>query len=176
MTEVANQNLNTHFNQSYEEFSDAIFRYCLYQTSNREKALDLTQDTFIKTWEYLSNGKKVDNLRAFLYKVAGNLVIDYRRKKKAESLDSMTEAGFDVKDEINEMAQKENVYEKDFALKVIEQLDEKYKEVLLLKFTEDMSIQEIAKIMNQSINNISVRLHRGIAQLKEIMAHHELVK
>lgn len=169
MTEEVNQNLNTSFNQSYEEFSDAIFRYCLYQTSKREVALDLTQDTFIKTWEYLSKGNKVDNLKAFLYKVAGNLVIDYRRKKKSESLDQIIEGGMDVKSDINEMEQTENVFEKDLALKVIDQLEEKYKDVLILRFVEDMSIKEIAKIMHQGENNISVRIHRGIQKLKDAL-------
>jgi len=169
MTEEVNQNLNTSFNQSYEEFSDAIFRYCLYQTSKREVALDLTQDTFIKTWEYLSKGNKVDNLKAFLYKVAGNLVIDYRRKKKSESLDQIIEGGMDVKSDINEMEQTENVFEKDLALKVIDQLEEKYKDVLILRFVEDMSIKEIAKIMHQGENKISVRIHRGIQKLKDAL-------
>jgi len=169
MTEEANQNLNISFSKSYEEFSDAIFRYCLYQTSNREKALDLTQDTFIKTWEYISQGNKVDNLRAFLYKVAGNLIIDYRRKKKSDSLDQMTESGFDLKDTTNEMEKTENIFEKDLALKVIEQLEEKYKDVLILRFVEDMSVKEIAKIMHQNENNISVRIHRGIQKLKEAL-------
>ncbi|MFH1608402.1 MAG: RNA polymerase sigma factor [Patescibacteria group bacterium] len=169
MVEQANQNLNTYFTESYKQFSDAIFRYCLYQTSNREKALDLTQDTFIKTWEYISGGKKVDNLKAFLYKVAGNLIIDYRRKKKADSLDQMKEYGFDVKSEINEMERSENVFEKDLAMQIINELDDKYKKVLLLKFAEDLSIKEIAKILKKSENNISVRIHRGIQKLKEIL-------
>lgn len=169
MKEEVNQNLNTNFSKSYEEYSDAIFRYCLYQTSDREKALDLTQDTFIKTWEYLSQGNKVDNLRAFLYKVAGNLIIDYRRKKKSDSLDQMTEGGFDVKDTTDEMERTENVFEKDLALKVIDQLEEKYKDVLILRFVEDMSIKEIAKVMHQNENNISVRIHRGLQKLKEAL-------
>lgn len=169
MTDTANQNLNTSFAQYYEQFSDAIFRYCLYQTSNREKALDLTQDTFIKTWEYLAEGKKVENIRAFLYKVAGNLIIDYRRKKKSESLDQLAESGFDPKSEIDEMERKEDSFEKDEALKVISQLEEKYKDVLILRFAEDLSIKEIAKILKEKENNISVRIHRGLQKLKEIL-------
>lgn len=169
MTDVKSQNLNTEFNKSYEQFSDAIFRYCLYQTSSRQKALDLTQDTFIKTWEYLSTGKKVENLKAFLYKVAGNLIIDSRRKKKSLSLDEMTENGFDIKNDINEMTKTENIFEKDIALKIIGQLEEKYKDVLILRFAEDMGIKEIAKILKESENNVSVRIHRGLEKLKKLL-------
>jgi RNA polymerase sigma-70 factor (ECF subfamily) len=169
MTEQVNQNLNASFNESYEQFSDAIFRYCLYQTSNREKAIDLTQDTFIKTWEYISSGNKVENLKAFLYKVANNLIIDYRRKKKAESLDQLAETGFDPRSEINEMERTENKFEINSALELIKKLDEKYREVLLMRFVEDLSVTEISKILRSSENNISVRIHRGIQKLKDLL-------
>jgi len=173
MTEVKSQNLNTEFNASYEQFSDAIFRYCLYQTSNRQKALDLTQDTFIKTWEYLSTGKQVENLKAFLYKVAGNLVIDDRRKKKAESLDKLTEQGFDIKSDKDEISEKENAFEGKLALEAINKLDEKYRDVLIFRFVEDMEIKEIAKILKESENNISVRIHRGLEKLKIILEENQ---
>ena len=171
MSELQNENLNMYFSESYDKYSDAIFRYCLYQTSNREKALDLTQDTFIKTWEYLSNNnsKKIENLRAFLYKVAINLIIDYRRKKKADSLDQMTEAGFDVRSEIDEASVQENAFDGKIALKALKNLDEKYKDVLTLRFVEDMDIKEIAKILEESENNISVRIHRGLEKLKNVL-------
>ena len=90
------ENRQQTFLEAYESYNNAIFRYCYYQTSNREIALDLTQDTFLKAWEYLGKGIAVENMRAFLYRVAGNAVIDYRRKKKSGSLDAMTENGFDI--------------------------------------------------------------------------------
>jgi RNA polymerase sigma-70 factor (ECF subfamily) len=173
MTDRANQNLNTDFSKIYQEFSDAIFRYCLYQTSNREKALDLTQDTFVKTWEYLASGNKVDNLKAFLYKVAGNLIIDYRRKKKAESLDKMAEAGFDLRDESNLMEKTEETFDSKLAVESLNKLDEKYRKVLMLRFVEDLSIKEIAKILKKSENSISVIIHRGTQKLKEILEDKE---
>ena len=73
------------FMQSYEEFSDAIFRYALFQTSNKETALDIAQDTFTKTWQYLQKGEEIENIRAFLYRVARNatsLSITVARKKQ----------------------------------------------------------------------------------------------
>lgn len=173
MVEVKSQNLNKEFNASYERFSDAIFRYCLYQTSNRQKALDLTQDTFIKTWEYLSTGKQVENLRAFLYKVAGNLIIDDRRKKKSESLDKITEQGFDVKNDRDEISIIENAFEKQLALDTLEKLDKKYRNAIILRFVEDMEIEEIAKTLKESKNNISVRIHRGLEKLKIILEENQ---
>ncbi|MFA6397223.1 MAG: RNA polymerase sigma factor [Candidatus Paceibacterota bacterium] len=170
MIEQENQNLNTKFNASYEQYSDAIFRYCLFQTSNREKAIDITQDTFIKTWEYLSRSEKeIENMRALLYKIAKNLIIDYRRKKKSESLDNLTEQGFDFSDEKNDMYEKETIFEGKQAFESINKLDEKYREVIMLRFVEDMEIKDIAKALNKSENNVSVRIHRGLEKLKNIL-------
>ncbi len=171
MAEVNKQNLKEHFSKAYEDFSDAIFRYCLYQTSNREKALDLTQETFTKTWQYL-NGEKaeeVENIRAFLYKVANHLVIDDRRKKKTSSLDAMEEAGFDVKSLEDEKVNHENEFEGKMAIEALKMLDEKYRDVLMLRYVDDMSVKEIAKITGESENNVSVRIHRALEKLKNIL-------
>src|SRR4051812_6244882 len=90
-----NKKVKDDFLDAYNQYADAIFRYCFYKVSNRERAADLVQDTFTKTWIYLSNGKKVANLKAFLYKTANNLIIDWFRKKKMYSLDTLEEVGFD---------------------------------------------------------------------------------
>lgn len=166
--EAKNQNLKESFSKAYDDFSDAIFRYCHYQTSNRELALDLTSDTFTKTWEYLSKGKEVDNLRAFLYRVANNLIIDYRRKKKESSLDFLTEQGFDIETE-NENELHENAFEGKLAMEAVHKLDESYRDVLLMRYVDDFSIKEIAKILNEKENNISVRIHRAMEKLKSIL-------
>ncbi len=169
MTEEQGENLNEYFARNYKDFSDAIFRYCYFQTSKREKALDLTQDTFIRTWEYLSSGKKVENLRAFLYKVARNLIIDDRRKKKSESLDELKELGFDLTSEKNEVGIKETEFEQKIALETINQLDEKYREVIVLRYVEDISVKDIAEILKEPENNVSVKIHRGLEKLKILL-------
>ena len=171
MADVDIQKLKKDFAQAYEDHSDAIFRFCVYQTSNREKALDLTADTFTKTWEYISAGKtkEMQNLRAFLYKVAKNLIIDDRRKKKAQSLESMMEAGFDVKDEHNENLVHENAFDSGRAMQVLQSLDEKYRDVLTLRYVNDMSVSEIAQIVGESENNVSVRISRGMEKLRTML-------
>ncbi len=168
MVDVNNQNLREDFAKAYEDFGDAIFRYCLYQTSNREKALDLTAECFTKTWEYLSKGeaKEVENLRAFLYRVANNLIIDDRRKKKSLSLDAITESGFDILSEQDEAESHENAFDGKMALDAVKNLDEKYRDVLMLRYVDDMTVSEIAKIVGESENNVSVRIHRGLEKLK----------
>src|SRR3989338_4735544 len=93
------------FLQAYEAYNDAIFRYCYFRVYDRERARELSQETFMKAWEYLSRtGKKIENLRAFLYKIATNLIIDNSRQKgkKTVSLDQLHEEGFDPGDDRTE--------------------------------------------------------------------------
>ncbi|MDQ5901670.1 MAG: hypothetical protein QG580_385 [Patescibacteria group bacterium] len=157
------------FMESYEEFSDAIFRYAFFQTSNREVALDIAQDTFIKTWQYLQKGEEIENIKAFLYRVAKNLIIDYRRKKKSSSLDEIMETGLDFKTDEDIEEEKQKEFEKQKVIKTIDQIDEKYKEIVLMRYVEEMSIKEIGETLGLSDNHVSVMIHRGVDKLKKLL-------
>jgi RNA polymerase sigma factor (sigma-70 family) len=152
------------FLDSYDAYNDAIFRYCYFKTSDREKAIDMTQDTFAKTWEYLAAGKRIDNMKSFLYKVASNAITDSYRKKKSDSLDALQERGYDIRSDENEKTIR--AIEGDEVMKYLDELDEPYKEVLTLRFVHDLSIDEIIEITGESGNTISVRLHRALNKLK----------
>ncbi len=165
MNEKNPENYQKTFMECYEAHSDSLFRYCLYKTSDREKALDLTQDAFMKTWEYIEEGNKVKNLKSLLFTIANNLIIDFYRKKKSVSLDSIIEEGIDFKDESSE--DKIDEYDIELVKKILEELDEGYRDVIIMRYIEDMSIKEIAKILGETENNISVKVHRGIAKVKE---------
>ncbi|HEU0085770.1 MAG TPA: RNA polymerase sigma factor [Candidatus Paceibacterota bacterium] len=171
MTDRRKNNLRDLLEKTYEEHSDAIFRYCFYHTSNREKALDITQDTYVKTWEYLATekGAEVKNIRAFLYKVARNLIIDGRRKKTSGSLDEMRESGFDLTREENEIHIREDQFEAKKAVEAIQNLDSKYKDVIYMRYIEDMTVKEIAKQLRKNENTVSVRIHRGMEKLKSML-------
>lgn len=158
------QELKKQFESLYEEQSDAIYRLCLYKTSNKQQAQDLVQESFIRLWNSISEGKQIDNLKAFLYQIARNLITDYYRKKKAVSLDSLQEQGFEPGNMEHE--QIENQSEISIMVKVIEQLDEKYRDVVYLKLVEEMDITEIAKTLKITNNNATVRFHRGMKYLK----------
>src|SRR3989338_11058452 len=155
------------FTKAYDDLSDAIFRHCWFRIGDRERAKDLMQDTFTKSWQYISQGTQVKNLRPFLYKVANNLIIDEYRKKKELSLDGLMAQGFEPG--FDEKKTTEQGIDVKFAIGVINQLDEKYREVILMRYVDELSPKEIAEVIGDSDNNISVRIHRGIKQLKEIL-------
>ena len=77
------------FLKAFDEYGDALFRHAYFRVSDREKALDLVQDTFTKTWSWVRGGHEIETFRPFLYKVLNNLVIDEYRKRKESSLDEL---------------------------------------------------------------------------------------
>ena len=155
------------FEKAYDDFSDAIFRYCWFKIGDRDKAKDLMQDTFTRSWQYIAQGTEVKNIRPFLYRVANNLIIDEYRKKRELSLDGLMADGFEPS--FNEIKTTEQSIDAKLVLNVINQLDEKYREAILMRYVDELSPKEIAEATGEAENNISVRIHRGIKQLKEIL-------
>lgn len=153
------------FLESYDSYADAIFRYCLIRVYDREKARDLTQDVFIRAWDYIVSGKEVEHWKAFLYRIATNLIIDNaRRKHELISLETLMETGFDPgKDDRSHV---DDYIDGQKAVAAINDLGEIYREPVYLRYVEDMSPAEIAEITGVSENVVSVRIHRGLYQLK----------
>lgn len=159
------------FLEAYSLFSDAIFRHCVFCVSDREKAKDITQITFVRLWDILSQGNEIDNMRAFLYRIVNNLIIDEYRKKKDESLDRMRdEEGFDIGfDPRNEVEARDD-YERARAL--LETLPEHYRQALVMRHIDGLSVKEIAQMTDESENVISVRIHRAITKLTTLAKNH----
>lgn len=155
------------FLDAYEAHADAIYRHCFFRVYSRTRAEELVQETFMRAWKYLQDGKVIDNIRAFLYRVAGNLIIDESRKKKESSLDALMES--------EEMPfEPSNNDHRDIAHKAIfrEVLDklrkipENDRELVTLRFVDDLDPKEIGEITGMSANNVSVRIHRALESLK----------
>ncbi len=156
-----------HIGKLYEEHSDAIFRYIFFKISDREKALDITHDTFVKVWDSMSGGTVIDNHKAYLYRTAERLVIDWYRKKKSLSLDSLQEDGFDVGvDSTAEMAEK---IDAEVVTELIKELEDDYKNVIILRYLEEMSVKDIALALGEKENTISVRIYRALEKLRIIL-------
>ena len=157
------------FLKLYEEYADAIFRHCYFRINNREEATDLTQEVFMKVWRYMANGEKIDNHRALFYKMATNSVIDYYRRKKPVSLDSLNEAGFDMAS--NDHQKINNLVEAKQVAQFLNKLEPDYKQALTMRYIDDLSVQEIADILGERENTVSVRIHRGLEKIKNLIEH-----
>jgi RNA polymerase sigma-70 factor (ECF subfamily) len=163
--------LKAHFLKAYDQYADPLYRFCYMKTSSTALAEDLTQETFMRFWQRLREGVVVKSAQALLYTIARNLVIDWYRKKKEQSLDALQEAGADFAGEgSGEIVAFAEARE---ALAVVDRLDEPSREVLLLRFVEGYSPQEIAAYLGTSANVISVRINRAIKKVQEIIRPHD---
>lgn len=170
MTNPSPQELEQKFLEAYDQYADAIFRHCAYRLLDREKGKDLMQETFMRAWEYLCQGTKVDNMRAFLYRVANNLIVDTVRKKKEASLEQMAEeTGFEPG--FDDTGNLHNKLEKDRIIETLQHLEPTYREVLVLRYIDELKPAEIAELLGVSSNVVSVRIHRGLQQLRSRLSH-----
>ncbi len=150
----------------YEKYSDDLFRYCFFKTGLREQSLEIVQEVFMKAWVSMQNGQIFENPKAFLYAAVRNAITDWYRKKKALSLDELQEVGFDATYET--VGRSTDRLEAERILEKTAKLEEKYREVIILRFVNDLSVTEIAEMLGEKENNISVRLHRALEKLRKI--------
>ncbi len=157
------------FRHIYDAEADAVFRFCLLRTSDRELSLDLAQEAFLRYWNALCREREIDNARAFLFTVARNLVIDWYRKKKAVSLDAMFIDGAEDKSELLSAGENgvEVAAEAEYLIREINKLEEIYRDVVYLRFVEGLKPREISEIIGVTANVVSVRINRGVKILRE---------
>ena len=154
--------------EAYDAYADAIFRHCYFRVFNRERGKELMQETFMRTWVYLQDGKTVDNMRAFLYRIANNLIIDESRKKKEASLEALQEGGWDPAGTDGNKAGA-SLVEEGRILRTLEKLDKPYRDVFIMRHIDGLKPQDIAEMLGESANTVSVRLHRATDQLKQML-------
>jgi len=158
------------FLAAYDEHSASLFRFLTMKIADREVARDLTQETFTRAWDFRQGGGVIRDWKPFLFRTAYNLVVDVYRKKRSVSLDHLVDdQGFSVSDDNADEKRTVANAEMSRVRKGIDQLDETYRDIILLRYTEDLPPKEIARITGLSENVVSVRIHRGIEKLKVIL-------
>lgn len=158
------ESLENIFLAAFSEYGDAIFRFCVFKVSNAALAEDMTQEVFMRYWQYLRKGNEMTNTRAFLYAVAHNMVKDWYKKKKSGSLDTLMDAGYEP-EEGGPTAEEVAAYRE--GLRTIEDMDDNDKTVLLLRYVEGLDPKDIAEILGESANTVSVRLNRAMKRLQQ---------
>jgi len=149
---------------AYREHGIRMNSYAFFKLDNHSDGEDAVQDTFIKTWNYIINGGKIDLMKPFLYHILNNLIIDQYRKRKTTSLDYLLEKGFEPS--TDPTPQLFNFLDGQASMLLIELLPLKYQRVMRMRYAQDLSIKEISLITGQSKNAVAVQAHRGLAKLK----------
>jgi RNA polymerase sigma-70 factor (ECF subfamily) len=155
-----------------ELYQHRLLRYLLFLTGKREVAEDLFQETWMRV--LLSGGQYNGKARfdTWLFTIARNLVIDLSRKRTMASLDEMSEPtedghAFEIATDGPSPMEQFEVQESSAELaEVMLKLDPPYREVLTLRFHEEMSLEEISKVTLAPLSTVKSRLYRGLAALK----------
>ena len=161
------------FLKVYDNCVDNIYRFVYFKIGNKEEAEDLTSAVFLKGWNYLQENKIINfkALKSLFYKIARHLIIDYYRKTNLRNNLSLTEAeklgGFDEKQDLAKQAEITS------DLVVIEsklpELKDEYREVIILRFVNELSIKEIAEILEKPKGTVRVLIYRAINALKDLI-------
>lgn len=145
-----------------------IFRYCIWHTKSYANAEDAVQETFLKAVRYLDRYTHKGKFRAFLYQIAANTCIDMNRRKYEEPMDTeiletfMEPAG--VMDDVEETM--------DF-LSLAENLPGEAKEIILLRFGQELKLREIADVMDLPLRTVQSKLRSAVRQLRELIMEKE---
>ena len=160
------------FSDFYEHEVDALFRYVALRVGNRDEVMDIVQETFSALWEKTVRGDTINIPRALLYASARNKIIDWYRKKKPLSLEQMTEREEGEKlpfDPVDTFAESRIILsiEATQVLTLITALPSQYRDAVYLRLVEEMLPQEISEVLGTTAGNVSVRITRGLALLRE---------
>ncbi len=151
------------FGQIYELWADSIYRFTYLKTKNESVAEDLTAETFLKAWKGLKTFKLKPEVKfsTWLFSIARNAVIDYYRTTKQE-------ISFENLPEIADLEGETDLYSEQTELRdKLNQLRPEYRQVLELRYLEDIPIAKVAQMMKKKEGNIRTLTNRALAALKK---------
>jgi len=156
-------------------YQHRLLRYLLYLTGNREVAEDLFQEVWMRV---LVRGNQFNGRARFetwLFTIARNLVIDQRRKRTMNSLDELIDGASEddrpmnvevMADDPTPFDHVSNLEDREQIAAALLELDTLHREVLVLRFHEELSLEEIAKVTRAPLSTVKSRLYRGLAMIK----------
>lgn len=155
------------FGKLYKHYFPRLYRYCKANIYKDELAADICQEAFLKAWKALPSFtlKEGGTFQAFIYRIARNLIIDLSRKKKEFSLAFYENIETDD-DLIGKIERTENI---DKVKRMLSKLPEKERQILLLRYFEEMSHKETAKVIGIREGALRVRTTRLLKKLKEMI-------
>jgi RNA polymerase sigma-70 factor (ECF subfamily) len=162
------------FSVIIDRYQSKVFSTVFHYTRDQEEARDLTQEIFIKLYNNLQSYKSKASFSTWLYRIAVNRCIDWTRKKRLQTVSTICDNSDDEIDIYDTIADRAGGPEEDFIKqenrayirKVVEELPEIYKTVIILYYFEDFSPQEISDMIDIPKRTIETRLYRGKNLLK----------
>ena len=173
---------NEAFDTLLRRHQDRIFSYILRIIKNEDIANDIFQETFVKAIQTIRLGRYTENGKfpAWISRIAHNLIIDYYRQEKSENLQSADLTDVDIlnrkelcEDTIEDIMISNQI--RDDVKYLIEELPELQKEVLMMRYYQNLSFKEIAEITGVSINTALGRMRYAILNLRRIAREKDII-
>ena len=161
-------------------YQHRLLRYLLYLTGNREQAEDLFQEVWMRVLVRGAQYNGQARFETWLFTIARNLLIDQRRKRTMSSLDEIFESGGDddrpmafeiVDDDPTPFDHFASLEDRERIAAALLGLDTLHREVLVLRFHEELSLEEIANVTRAPLSTVKSRLYRGLAMIKPRLEH-----
>ncbi len=163
---------NEAFGEFYDFYAPKIYRFVRLKVDSQETAQDLTSEAFLKIWQYLYEQKKIrERFQALLYKITRNLIIDFYRAKSVREIlieDDLEEFSNIESEEVSD----ELVFHKEEIKQIknaLAQVHPNYQDVIVWHYLEELSISEIAEILDKNEGTIRVLLHRAVRALRDVI-------
>lgn len=152
------------FGVFFDKYSKRIYRFIYYKVPIAEVAEDLTSQCFLKVWEQISAKVRVRKIHSWIYRIARNLVTDYYRGREKEELPLI----YPSEQQDGEMPKFDPDQELDLKQleKILFALKGEAREIIVLRYIEELSISEVAKIVDKSQANVRVIIHRALKELQ----------
>lgn len=153
-----------------QKYYDDIYRFCFYKTGNASISYDLTQETFLKLIKYIGTYRHKGKFKGYLLTIAMNVCNTYFNENKVDLEELDVNQNYNNSDSDRLM----QIEQKDIIFKALNKLPEKQKEVIILKYYEDLKIKDISKILNENISTIKSRLKQGLEKMEMYLGKEDL--
>ena len=143
---------------------EAMYRLAYTYVRNEEDALDIVQDSVYKAIKYSGRVRQEAHIRTWLWRIVMNTAVDFIRKNSREiATDETHETG------------REDVYQDFDTLEALEILDEREKTIVVLRFFEDLKLDDIARILNENTSTVKTVLYRSLKKLRVRLTEGEML-
>lgn len=155
------------FGKLYDIFIDPIYRYVHYRVSASD-AEDLTELVFLKSWENVRQYRKgIRSFSSWIFRIAHNVVVDHYRSRHPE--DELTEDIVDHRDEANSQNRAHQSFDQEILGKAMREIKDHYRQILILKYINDLTNDEIAYIMGRSHAALRILQFRALRSLRRVL-------
>ncbi|KHF32917.1 sigma-70 family RNA polymerase sigma factor [Paenibacillus sp. JTLBN-2024] len=156
---MLNRKMEKLLTRCIKEHKENVYRLAYSYVKNKEDALDIVQDSIYKAMTHIGGLKDPEAVKSWFYRIVVNTALDFlRRNKKVRTMDHET---IDM-----HVSGAEDDYTNFDLTRTLEELPEKYRSVIVLRYFEDMKIEEVAAVLGENVNTVKTRLYQALRVMR----------